>query len=154
MLWNIGIQTRGDCKCWIYSFHKQVGKKILQYTELSPTLKSRLFFNQHCLFWLFSVIVSHLERNVFFLSYNGKPDDTLTSLRYAMFMSMISKYFQLQPENLAPTERAAYYHSLRVHLQVCQWKSLQLDVLDATKRVVDTSQWALGANQNRYTLCT
>ena len=50
-----------------------------------------------------------------------------------MFMSMISKCFQLQPEKLPPTERAAYYHSLRVHVQVCQWKSLQLDVLDATK---------------------
>lgn len=30
----------------------------------------------------------------------------------------------LKPQNLPPTERAAYYHSLRVHLQVVQWKSL------------------------------
>ena len=48
-------------------------------------------------------------------------------------MSMISKCFQLQPENLPPTERAAFYHSLRVHLQICQWKTLNLEVLDATK---------------------
>ena len=68
-----------------------------------------------------------------YFSYNGKPDETLTSLRYASFMSMVSKRFQLQPENLPPTERAAFYHSLRVHLQVCQWKYLELDILDATK---------------------
>ena len=48
-------------------------------------------------------------------------------------MSMISKCFQLQPENLPPTERAAFYHSLLVHLQICQWKTLHLEVLDATK---------------------
>ena len=30
----------------------------------------------------------------------------------------------VKPQVLPPTERAAYYHSLRVHLQVIQWKSL------------------------------
>ena len=27
-------------------------------------------------------------------------------------------------ENLPPTPRAAYYHSLRVHLQVVTWESM------------------------------
>ena len=27
-------------------------------------------------------------------------------------------------QSLPPTERATYYHSLRVHLQVTQWKTL------------------------------
>ena len=30
----------------------------------------------------------------------------------------------IKPQNLPQSERAAYYHSLRVHLQVIQWKSL------------------------------
>ena len=30
----------------------------------------------------------------------------------------------LQPERLCPTERATFFHSLRVHLQVMIWKSL------------------------------
>ena len=37
------------------------------------------------------------------------------------------------PEKLPPTLRAAYYHSLRVHLQVVTWESvgeINLDLLD------------------------
>ena len=30
----------------------------------------------------------------------------------------------IKPQNLPPSERAAYFHSLRVHLQVIEWKSL------------------------------
>ena len=37
----------------------------------------------------------------------------------------------LEPANLPPTERAGYYHSLRVNLQVCQWKYLDLHCLKA-----------------------
>ena len=29
-----------------------------------------------------------------------------------------------KPQSLPPTERATYYHSFRVHLQVIQWKTL------------------------------
>jgi hypothetical protein len=34
------------------------------------------------------------------------------------------------PERLPPTENAAYFHSLRVHLQVLQWSMLSTDVVD------------------------
>ena len=36
-------------------------------------------------------------------------------------------------EVLPPTERAAYHHSLRVHLQVCQWKYLNNHIVDPTE---------------------
>ena len=33
-------------------------------------------------------------------------------------------------QNLLPTQRAAYFHSLRVHLQICQWSTLNLRCLN------------------------
>ena len=38
----------------------------------------------------------------------------------------------IEPQSLPPTERAAYFHSLRVHLQVAQCKTLCLSVLVPT----------------------
>ena len=39
----------------------------------------------------------------------------------------------IQPEKLAPSERAAYFHGLRVHLQIIEWKLLDDTVsLDPT----------------------
>ena len=35
-----------------------------------------------------------------------------------------------KPQSLPPTERATYYHSLRVHLQVIQWKTLMITDAD------------------------
>lgn len=37
----------------------------------------------------------------------------------------------IKPQSLPPTERAAYFHSLRVHLQVIEWKSLMSVTLPA-----------------------
>ena len=65
-------------------------------------------------------------------SYNGKPNDSLTTLRHAKFMESITTTLSpLEPANLPPTEGAGYYHSLRVHLQVCQWKHLDLHCVKA-----------------------
>ena len=44
-------------------------------------------------------------------------------------MDIITTCSALNPENLPPSERAAYYHSLRVHLQVSQWKHLDIHIL-------------------------
>ena len=44
---------------------------------------------------------------------------------------MITTCTRLQPEKLPPTSRAIYYHALRVNLQVCQWKYLKNDCLNA-----------------------
>jgi hypothetical protein len=38
-----------------------------------------------------------------------------------------------EPKELPPTERAAHFHALRVHLQVAQWKYLDLQCLDPLK---------------------
>ena len=61
----------------------------------------------------------------FICSYNGNENDTLERLRYNQLMEMAAtSNTALKPQDLPPSERAAYYHSLRVHLQVIQWKSL------------------------------
>ena len=59
--------------------------------------------------------------------YSGKKTDTLGSLRYAKYVSMVATAKNMQPQMLPPTERATYFHSLRVHLQVAQWKNLELN---------------------------
>ena len=39
----------------------------------------------------------------------------------------------IEPEKLPPSERAAYYHGLRVHLQIIEWKMLDdMHKLDPT----------------------
>ena len=63
--------------------------------------------------------------------YGGKNSDTLSSLRYAKYMKMASG--KVTPEKLPPTERAAYFHSLRTFLQVQEWNNLENDYLDATQ---------------------
>ncbi len=67
---------------------------------------------------------------VFLNLYGGKATDSLTSLRYSKFMEMRSNGKVLEPERLPPTERAAFFHSLRVHYQVVVWTQLSDDKLD------------------------
>ena len=38
-------------------------------------------------------------------------------------MEMVSKGM-LEPEKMPPTQRAAYFHGLRAHLQIVTWKLL------------------------------
>ena len=73
---------------------------------------------------------------VFAIMYGGKQGYTLNTLRYVKFMEMVSSgnITALDPQKLPPTERAAYYHSLRVHLQVIIWKKL-------TGNDLDPKQW-------------
>ena len=66
---------------------------------------------------------------VFIYMYGGKQEDSLNKLRYAKFIEMVSTG-NIDPQKLLPTERAAHYHSLRVHLQVIIWKKLTSDDLD------------------------
>ena len=62
---------------------------------------------------------------LFVITYGGKEDDSLNSLRYTKFMEMVSSSkAPLDPQKLPSIERAAHYHSLRVHLQVIIWKKL------------------------------
>ncbi len=72
---------------------------------------------------------------VFVIMCGGKKSDSLNSLRYAKFMEMVtSSKSSLDPQKLPPTERAAYFHSLRVHLQVILWRKL-------TNNDLDPQQW-------------
>ena len=64
-----------------------------------------------------------------YFSFGGKNSDTLASLRYATFTQAASACVVLEPGTLPPTERAMYFHSFRLHLQVCQWKYLNLHCL-------------------------
>ena len=44
--------------------------------------------------------------------------DTLNVLRHSKFVQMLATSSLVEPSDLPPTERAAYYHALRVPLQV------------------------------------
>jgi len=61
---------------------------------------------------------------LFVLMFNGKIEDTLTDLRYNIYMKMAASASRIVPSKLPPTERSAWYHSLRVFLQVSEWTSL------------------------------
>ncbi len=62
---------------------------------------------------------------LFVILFGGKREDSLNFLRYAKFLEMVSTSKAIDPQKLPPTERAAYFHSLRVHLQVVLWKELK-----------------------------
>ena len=65
---------------------------------------------------------------ILLFSYGGKRADTLAHLRHAKCKEATCKN-DLESESLPPTERAVYFHSLRVDLQVSQWKYLDLECL-------------------------
>ncbi len=55
--------------------------------------------------------------------YKGKPSDALDSLRYKRFCEKVaSKSSYVQPQSLPPISAATKYHSLRVYLQVQEWR--------------------------------
>ena len=68
---------------------------------------------------------------LYVITYGGRQEDSLNTLRYIKFMEMVSSSkASLDPQKLPPTERAAHFHSLRVHLQVIIWKELSNNILD------------------------
>jgi hypothetical protein len=60
---------------------------------------------------------------LFVIIYGGKKNDSLSNLRYVKYMQMVTTSKKIEPHKLPPTARAAYFHSLRVHLQVVIWKT-------------------------------
>ena len=44
-------------------------------------------------------------------------------VRYKQYLDMTCKGI-IKPSTMAPTERTAFYHRLRVHLQIITWKGL------------------------------
>jgi len=52
----------------------------------------------------------------------GCEQQSLDHVRYVTYMNMLAhSSIRPRPEKLPPTERAAYFHVLRVHLQAVQW---------------------------------
>ena len=71
--------------------------------------------------------VGEAGERIFNSMYGVKPDYSLTKLRHARYREIAATNSSvLRPERLPPTERAAFQHSLRVHLQVMIWKSLNV----------------------------
>ena len=57
--------------------------------------------------------------------YGGKSGQSLNSLRYIKYMDTVAKSkSSIRPEVLPPSERAAFFHCLRIFLQIMQWKIL------------------------------
>ena len=55
---------------------------------------------------------------------------TLHSLRYSSYVRLVSASLgRLRPEKLPPSERAGYFHVVRVHLQAVEWKTLSCRTL-------------------------
>ena len=55
--------------------------------------------------------------------YGGRPGQKLDILRYQKYCEKVaSRSTRIQPQSLPPTSCAAGFHSLRVQLQVQQWK--------------------------------
>ena len=77
--------------------------------------------------------VGEAGHQLFCILYGGTKQDTLTSLRYARYMTMMAKSKRVEPHRLPPTEHAAYHHSLHVHLQVVNWINLTNDSLETRK---------------------
>ena len=74
--------------------------------------------------------VGNAGLGLFRCMYGANVQDTLASLRYARNMQMVAKGSAIEPQRLPPTESAAYFHSLRVHLQVVRWRTVNNDELD------------------------
>jgi hypothetical protein len=82
------------------------------------------------------------------LIYGGKPSDSLNSLRHSKYMSMCaSATGRPIPERLPPTENAAFFHTLRAHLQVIQWLQLTTDGIEPT-------EWGWNYSGDHYTPTT
>jgi len=83
------------------------------------------------LIWIATVEqVGDVGVQLFVIVFGGKQSDSLNTLRYAKYMEMVASAKNSNPQKLPPTARAAYYHSLHVHLQVILWKELTTDSLD------------------------
>ena len=58
---------------------------------------------------------------MFVILYGGKNGQSLNNLRYCKYTDVITSN-----KKLPPTERVAYYHNLRVYLQIQVWERLSI----------------------------
>jgi len=67
--------------------------------------------------------VSEAGQWLMVLLYGGTPTDTLSHLYYIHYYKLLLVH-QFQAERLPPSQGAAHYHAVCVHLQVIEWESL------------------------------
>lgn len=67
--------------------------------------------------------------NLLVMLYGGNSSESLNHLRFLLYNRLLSTS-KPAPERLPPTERAATFHVMRVHVQVVQWKTLMSDDLE------------------------
>jgi hypothetical protein len=78
--------------------------------------------------------VAEAGAKLLLLLYGGSQSGSLNHLRYVTYMRLVSTSNRRpRPEKLPPTDRAAYFHSLRVHLQIVQGKCLIESDLNPTE---------------------
>ena len=71
--------------------------------------------------------IGNRGKKLMVLLYKGKKGDSLTKLRCSRCNEMAVTSSQVNPAILPPTERAAHFHSLRVHLEMLKGTSLELE---------------------------
>jgi hypothetical protein len=80
--------------------------------------------------------------------YGGTARDNLNHMRNVTYMHLaVTSTKRPRPERLPPTERAANFLLLRVHLQVVQW-------LHLTKVSFDPENWGWKLENDHYVLIT
>ena len=89
---------------------------ILKLIEKSPEAQARA--TKFLVKGISQEEVGNAGIELFVLLYGGKIGDSLQILRYASYMKMAASATKVNPSKLPPTERTAYFHSLRAYLQV------------------------------------
>ena len=117
----------------VSAFHKITGKRdSVHLTEIfsSDTVTSN--------------DVAEAGVKLLVMLYGGKADDNLNSLRHSIYKRMCSTSASRPlPGRLPPTQRAAYYHCLRIYLQVSQWRNLDVACINAT-------EWGWKIENNKF----
>ena len=97
--------------------------------------------------------VGEAGERIFISMYDGKPDDSLTKLRHARYREIAATNSSvLRPERLPLTERTAFEHSIRVHLQVMIWKSLNVVHMEPCSWMV-RGEWQIVPCHDRHGAC-
>ncbi|KAK3754659.1 hypothetical protein QZH41_003875 [Actinostola sp. cb2023] len=135
-VWNIKkVQTQiGEDICWnILFIHAILGCDTTSRVHgfgkgasLKMYIMSLYFREQAQVFDSASATPEEIAtagHNVLVSLYKGKPGEQLDHLRYTRYCEKLAcRTSQIQPQSLPPTSEAAKNHSLRVYLQVKQWK--------------------------------
>ena len=99
-----------------YSIYEKGKGSIVKLIEKSSDAQniSRIFMNDAAS----KEDIGEAGQQIFVLLYGGKMGDDIASICYQNHMKIVATASTLNPSKLPPTKRAAFFHSLRVRLQV------------------------------------